>query len=371
MSENKSAYFRRGNEIFRDESGNITFNTSHYIIIGDETEIGGRDNAYKHKGLVKQSQNAGIVDIDGNYTGTWQRIYPNIELNERVTRDYDLHEFVKKECHDICAWTGEKDNPENPLETREAFEIFGKDNLDIERNIEELYRRLKIFVDGTIKREIRPIYEDIVELVCVDILEKINMSSNPHIIGSLCTRYGKCSTETLLFALSDARILLLTGYIKTIFPSIKRDCEFTAGFENILFIMPEDIENYELDYKKCKEWLDADPEHKIIYGLALTGTFNEDDDTAIVNMDDNLTTYKRRIKLFESLQNDYLYAMTLDEVDFGTHCERQIKKLYNIGIHKNCQYRFSITGTNAEKAEKIWKADYYISRTLIDLWNEK
>lgn len=372
MADTKLLYFRRGNKIEYDTIGHIKIDLRNYVIIGDESEIGGRDGAYKHKGLSKTSINGGIADIDGDTTKSWPRIYPDIKLTAEFDRDYSIHEFIKSDCTDICEWCGEKDDENNPLETREAFRIFGNSDDIIISNIEELYTRINNLISGNIERMVLPPYEDIVNTIGNDILPCIYSDiKNPHIIAELTMRYGKCATALITFASTESRILVLTGYVGTIFPAYNRYCYRMKGYEKYLFFDPEKYENEKDAIKVCTDWLNSDPEHKIIYKLGLTGTFNEDDETSeyICNdLDANLTTFDKRSKVFKTLQKNYSYAITLDEVDFGAHCEKQIKKLNRLANNENCLYKLSMTGTNADKAEKIWKRDFYISCTLFDLY---
>ena len=61
------------------------------------------------------------------------------------------------------------------------------------------------------------------------------------------------------------------------------------------------------------------------------------------------------------------YALIIDEVDFGAHCTKQQKKLRLISKNSKCRYKLSMTGTNADYAEKIWPCDLYYSRNYIAL----
>lgn len=362
----KLLYFRRYNEE----------GYTNAVIIGDESKVGGRDLAYTHKGLRKFSMNkAGIESIDGDDNLEWPRIFNDIKLNSSVTRDYDVHAFIKYECDDLCEWDGEKD--EGKYSTREAFIVNGEDNDTLEKNIDELHERIEKFVKGEVEREIRPIYEDTKELI-TQIMEAWDKKSFecPHIITELATRYGKTQFGLSMFDTSDARIMVLTGYVGTIISSIRPLIRKTVGWEHYKVIEPDDYDNVEDCYNACEEWLNADDANRIIYWVAVTGTSkitetsSSEEVEEFVCTDDN-TTFERRIGAFMKLMKDYYYSVVIDEVDFGAHCDKQQKKLRKIANNPKCYYKLSMTGTNADYAEKIWPCDLYFSRDYFDLLSLK
>lgn len=360
----KLLYFRRYNEE----------GYTNTVIIGDESKVGGRDLAYTHKGLRKSSMNkAGIVSVDGDDNLDWPRIFNDIKLNSSVTRDYDVHAYIKDECGDLCAWDGEKE--EGKYFTREAFIVKGEKD-ELEKNIFELHDRIEKFVNGEVEREIRPIYEDTLELI-YQIMDAWNKKSIvcPHIITELATRYGKTQFGLSMFDATDARIMVLTGYVGTIISSIRPLIRKIEGWDHYKVIEPDDYVTIEDCYNACEEWLNADDANRIIYWVAVTGTskVTETSDEEIeefVCTDDN-TTFERRIGAFMKLMKDYYYAVVIDEVDFGAHCAKQQKKLRMIANDPKCYYKLSMTGTNADYAEKIWPCDLYYSRDYFDLLSIK
>lgn len=128
----KQLYLRQGN----------SKETQDILIIGEESELGGRDSAYKpnkgtrFKGLKKDP-----------YTKKENLTYihstPNINLDtEKYSRDYEVHKFIKEYCKDLVVWDGECG--EGLVNSREAFLIKG----NIEKTIKELYYRIEDEIHG-------------------------------------------------------------------------------------------------------------------------------------------------------------------------------------------------------------------------------
>ena len=128
----KQLYLRQGN----------SKETQDILIIGEESELGGRDSAYKpskgtrFKGLKKDP-----------YTKKENLTYihstPNINLDtEKYSRDYEVHKFIKEYCKDLVVWDGEVN--EGRVNSREAFII----KKDIQKTIKELYYRIEDEIHG-------------------------------------------------------------------------------------------------------------------------------------------------------------------------------------------------------------------------------
>ncbi len=360
----KLLYFRRNNE-----EGH-----TNVVIVGDENKLGGRDLAYTHKGERKNAiKKAFIRSVDGYEDLNWPRIFEDIKLTDNVPRDHSVHEYIKDECSDISTWDGEAD--EGEYNTREAFIIKGnEEDGSLEKNIYELHERIVKYVNEQIERKSQPIYEDSYELIMQIFNDWDKKSINcPHIITELATRYGKCQFGITMFDATDARIMVLTGYVGTIISSFYELIHKYEGWEHYKVINPDDpmYATQEDCYNACMQWLSENDTNRIIYWVAVTGTskFNEEDDEEVklVYDEEDNTTFERRIGAFTKLMKKFYYALIIDEVDFGAHCKKQQKKLRSIAKNSKCRYKLSMTGTNADYAEKIWPCDLYYSRNYIDL----
>lgn len=124
----KQLYIRKGN---LESNSNI-------LIIGEESELGGRDSAYCTKGTLKE---VCLVKKDP-YTGTFGSSYihacKNIVLNSKVYKsDHDIHNYVKKYCKDLVKWDGE--SVDGLTNSREAF--ICKSN-DVDKIVKILRKRI-------------------------------------------------------------------------------------------------------------------------------------------------------------------------------------------------------------------------------------
>lgn len=124
----KQLYIRKGN----------LGSNSNILIIGEESELGGRDSAYCTKGTLKENC---LVKKDP-YTGTLGSSYihacRNIVLNSKIYKsDHDIHNYVKKFCKDLVKWDGE--SIDGITNSREAF--ICKSN-DIDRTVKILRKRI-------------------------------------------------------------------------------------------------------------------------------------------------------------------------------------------------------------------------------------
>lgn len=133
----KQLYIRAGN----------SKETQDILIIGEESELGGRDNAYKpNKGTSFKGIRVDPYTKRKNLT--YIHSVPNINLDtEDYNRDYDVHRFIKEYCKDLVVWDGETN--EGRVNSREAFII--KDKKDIQKIINILYYRIEDEIHGSHK----------------------------------------------------------------------------------------------------------------------------------------------------------------------------------------------------------------------------
>lgn len=130
----KLLYLRQGNNK----------ETQDILIIGEESELGGRDNAYRpNKGSSFKGLRKDPYTKKENLT--YIHSVPNIKLDtKKYARDYEIHKFIKEYCKDLVVWDGECS--EGRVNSREAFIIKDKEN--IQKTINALYYRLEDEVHG-------------------------------------------------------------------------------------------------------------------------------------------------------------------------------------------------------------------------------
>lgn len=201
----------------------------------------------------------------------------------------------------------------------------GIDANDIEYIVNNEYvKNLKKFYKG--KKKVVNLYKDQQETIdfCVE-----NLSSGKIVLGDLCTRYGK--THTMLSLLNSEknknRVMTIDAYVGTVNASYADTINSCVNYENILFIDPDVYTNNEAkDVVKiikdiCTEWLEKDPNNKLVYYYAITG----DDKKA--SKDSKIAVRK---KIRKWLIDNYDVFDVIEEADFGACCDKQIEKIATV-----------------------------------------
>lgn len=124
----KELYIRKGN---LDSNRNI-------LIIGEESNLGGRDSAYRAKGTLYGNYIVRKDPFSGSEYISYIHACRNIPLNSNnYSRDYDIHKYIKSYCKDILKWDGEAN--EGYTDSREAFIVR---NDDVEGTVKILRERI-------------------------------------------------------------------------------------------------------------------------------------------------------------------------------------------------------------------------------------
>ncbi len=122
--------------------GNLASN-QNILIIGEESNLGGRDSAYKSKGTLHERYLVTKDPFSGAENLTYIHACKNILLiSENFSRDYDVHRFLKSYCKDLLRWDGEAN--EGYTDSREAFIVK---NGDIEKTVKILRERILSLVN--------------------------------------------------------------------------------------------------------------------------------------------------------------------------------------------------------------------------------
>lgn len=157
----------------------------NWIIIGDESEIGGRDHAYTFKGapIKGKSEKNKIF---------FPRVTVDIELGKNgYLRDYQVHTFIKNECTDLVIF----DNYEN-MNTKEGFiTLAAKEPDDV---IIDLYERIYKEVNNT---DVMPMWAYRVgpQAEAIESMIKfINSKKKEFLVNAFC-RIGKCFASLEVF----------------------------------------------------------------------------------------------------------------------------------------------------------------------------
>ena len=129
----KELYIRKGN---LESNQNI-------LIIGEESNLGGRDSAYKSKGTLHNRYLVAKDPFSGAENLTYIHACKNILLiSENFSRDHDVHRYLKNYCKDLLRWDGESN--QGFTDSREAFVVR---NGDVEKTVKIIRERILSLVN--------------------------------------------------------------------------------------------------------------------------------------------------------------------------------------------------------------------------------
>lgn len=208
--------------------------------------------------------------------------------------------------------------------------------------------------DKPVSKKHRPLFGSIRELV-----DEIPEDNNRCILD-LCPRWGKTRTIIELLQKSkDVRVCILCSYVGTVKTSYQEEVSQELDYSNIKFFDPDDYREDELTFhKRISSWLKKDPNNKIIYYIALTGAETIEPDGFCFNR------RKAPLEKFKKVPS----MMVLEEADFGSCCDKQIKKMHSLMKTMKCNSFYGATGTNAIKINKVFDcSSYYKKDYLLDV----
>lgn len=210
--------------------------------------------------------------------------------------------------------------------------------------------------DKPVSKKHRPLFGSI-----RDLTNDISSNQNANrCILDLCPRWGKTRTVIELLQKSkDVRICILCSYVGTVKTSYREEVSQELDYSNIKFFDPDDYRGDKISlHKEMSYWLKKDSNNKIIYYIALTGA---------ETIDPNGFCFNRRKAPLEKFKK-FSSMMVLEEADFGSCCDKQIKKLHSLMKSMKCKSFYGATGTNAVKINKIFDcSSYYKKDYLLDV----
>ena len=289
--------------------------------------------------------------------------------------DREIHEKIL-ETSELSCVKHPSDN--DPTKSKEFFDVY------FAEDCKKLMSCLEKWTGNVpIDRETMEIYRDTNDDAkkAAEFIHSENLKGNsPHLGGNICCRGGKTNENVVTWIYTPARHMILTTYVGTVSKGYIDLIEGVKGYENIKIVDATNAPNMNKSEKDAilfdvDKHLSSSNENRVIWVVPLTGT-SPDDEEGDEQMDvaDFDNTFDNRTNWIISFLNDRIasdgYAVSNDEVDFGSACKKQIDKITRL-----CQiggyaplYKMSLSGTNAHKAEKIWgKVDYSIDKDYIDL----
>ena len=170
----------------------------YHIIVGDESSIGGRDNAYKSS---KGSKRDSVIN--------WPEA--DVFTLPDSMRDYDIHKFLKEELKEYIEWDGERDR--GLYETREAF-LFKK-NHRTEKDYKFVISEIGKFIQkvNDVKNNISALsFKSEEQKQCCDKLIAYSKRSDLYFLVNAICRFGKTWTALYSILKSDWKTAAFVSY---------------------------------------------------------------------------------------------------------------------------------------------------------------
>lgn len=255
--------------------------------------------------------------------------------------DDPVHSMLKGRCN-----RGYKHAEYGILNTDEAYEISNKQGLfNLINDINEFLNESSTVA----KKEYRKDYQSTIDVVN-EVLN--NMKDNKYFALDLCARFGKTGTFLRLareLSKKDIRIMVMASYVGTVKHSYSDEILTIKNNECCKFIDPDSYESTADVVNDMKDWL-SDNSHYIMYYVALTGDENG--------------CFERRVeplKKFDHIDK----SMVIEEADFGSTCDKQVKKIKKLADKDSYKVVIATTGTKIEKTARIFENAYSIKRDYI------
>lgn len=178
----------------------------------------------------------------------------------------------------------------------------------------------------------------------VEVVEAINSGSKT-ILAELCARFGKTIWSSAVAKETEAELVIVASYVKTVFTSFATDIVRFEQFRDYVH-----VDTGEDGYEDKIEKAYADGKKVFAYLSLCNGS-------------------KRQLRI------DYLFGlnksrfMIIDEADFGAHKANQAEPLRF--ARKPNDIVLIMTGTNADRAVTGWVIDHIVSTNYFELLTHK
>jgi hypothetical protein len=179
----------------------------------------------------------------------------------------------------------------------------------------------------------------------VEVVDAINNNGAKTILAELCARFGKTIWSSAVATETEAELVVVASYIKTVFTSFATDIIRFNQFRNYVH-----VDTSEDGYEQKIEQAFANGKKVFAY-LSLCGGS------------------KRQHRI------DYLFGLNknrfviIDEADFGAHKQNQAEPLR--AARQSNDIVVIMTGTNADRAVTGWKIDRIVSTNYFELLTHK
>lgn len=166
------------------------------------------------------------------------------------------------------------------------------------------------------------------------------------ILAELCARFGKTIWSGAVASETDANLIIVASYVKTVFTSFANDLKMFNQFADYVHV-DMGVDGYE---ERIQNALDSGAKVFAYLSLCPGGKRQE------------------RIDYLFDVNADRM--LIIDEADFGAHTKNQADVLVEKVNGDDCKV-IIMTGTNADRAVTHWQIDTVVSVTYPELLIQK
>jgi hypothetical protein len=165
------------------------------------------------------------------------------------------------------------------------------------------------------------------------------------ILAELCARFGKTIWSGVVARELESELVIVTSYVKTVFASFAKDLTSFAQWADYVHVNTQDA-----DWQQQVSDAFENGQRVIAYVSMAPGG-------------------KRDARIVWLMNQTKETLLILDEADFGSHTPKQAQALKSC---VKCAHRVLImTGTNSDRAIKLWQIDHMVSVTYPELLVQK
>jgi hypothetical protein len=251
-------------------------------------------------------------------------------------RDHQVHTELKRPFYSkTVRWV----RPTEDVQSVEAFDFTVEPQWSDEEKklyITTFIGKIVESVGGAI--ETRKFIPTTWQRKAIEFIAKCWSEGKDTLVLELAARFGKTGTYLTLLEYSDAQVMVVANYFKSVNTSFA-DTINTCFRDRIRWVNIGDAD-FEADFREALEG-----GYKVVIGAALH------DKSSLTD----------RINLIQSVEKRFV---VVDEADFGAHTKSQFAKVE--ALRKGCPLILT-TGTNADRAVSGHKVDASLSVTYFDM----
>jgi hypothetical protein len=251
-------------------------------------------------------------------------------------RDHQVHDEIKRPYHQkYIRWV----SPTEDVQSVEAFDVAVQSDWSDEEK--------KLHVTGIVGNIVESLNGEIEVLnfipttwqrKAIEFVGKSWDEGKKTLVLELAARFGKTGTYLTLLDYSDAKVMVVANYFKSVNTSFADSINLFFR-DRIRWINIGD-KSFEKDFKDALK-----SNQKIVIGAALHKKSRLDD----------------RIKKIQEVRERFV---VVDEADFGSHTPAQLSKVQS--LREGCNLILT-TGTNADRAVSKHQVDGSLSITYFDM----